>query len=91
MNNGLHHDLRPAISVFGRADHRHPAGADAGRSTASVCRKHGISSGAFYKWKSKFGGADVSAAKRLRSLENENRKLKKLLAGTCATTRSRRM
>jgi len=55
---------------------------EAGRSTADVCRKHGISSGTFYKWKSKFGGMDVSDAKRLRSLEDENAKLKKLLAET---------
>ena len=55
---------------------------EAGRSTADVCRKHGISGAAFYKWKSKFGGMDVSDAKRLRSLEDENAKLKKLLAET---------
>jgi putative transposase len=45
-----------------------------------VCRKHGISSATFYKWKAKFGGLDVSDAKRLRSLEDENAKLKRLLA-----------
>jgi putative transposase len=45
-----------------------------------VCRKHGVSSATFYKWKAKFGGLDVSDAKRLRALENENTKLKKLLA-----------
>jgi putative transposase len=45
-----------------------------------VCRRHGISAGTLYKWKAKFGGLDVSDAKRLRSLEDENRKLKKLLA-----------
>ena len=55
---------------------------EAGRSTADVCRKHGISGATFYKWKSKFGGMDVSDAKRLRSLEDENAKLKKLLAET---------
>ena len=53
---------------------------EAGRPTADVCRKHGISGATFYKWKSKFGGMDVSDAKRLRSLEDENAKLKKLLA-----------
>ena len=53
---------------------------DAGRPTAEVCRKHGISGATFYKWKSKFGGMEVSEAKRLKSLEDENRKLKKLLA-----------
>jgi putative transposase len=45
-----------------------------------VCRKHGISAGTFYKWKSKYGGLDVSDAKRLKALEEENAKLKKLLA-----------
>ena len=48
--------------------------------TADVCRRHGISSATFYKYKSKFGGLDVSEARRLRALEDENAKLKKLLA-----------
>ena len=51
-----------------------------GRPTADVCRKHGISAGTFYKWKAKYGGMDVSDAKRLKALEDENAKLKKLLA-----------
>ena len=55
---------------------------EAGASTAEVCRKHGISSATFYKWKAKFGGMDISDAKRLRSLEEENGRLKKLLADT---------
>jgi putative transposase len=45
-----------------------------------VCRKHGISEASFYKWKSKYGGMEVSEAKRLKALEGENAKLKKLLA-----------
>ena len=53
---------------------------EAGAKTADVCRKHGVSSATFYKWKAKFGGLDVSDAKRLRALENEHTKLKKLLA-----------
>lgn len=53
---------------------------EAGAATADVCRKHGISSATFYKWKAKYGGLEVSDAKRLRSLEDENRRLKKLLA-----------
>jgi putative transposase len=53
---------------------------EAGRPTADVCRKHGISAGTFYKWKAKYGGMDVSDAKRLKALEDENAKLKKLLA-----------
>jgi putative transposase len=51
-----------------------------GAKTADVCRKHGISEATFYKWKSKYGGMDVSEAKRLKALEDENTKLKKLLA-----------
>lgn len=53
---------------------------EAGMATVEVCRRHGISSATFYKWKSKFGGLDVSEARRLRSLEEENSRLKKLLA-----------
>ena len=51
-----------------------------GAKTAEVCRKHGISSATFYKWKARYGGLDVSEAKRLRALEEENARLKKLLA-----------
>jgi putative transposase len=53
---------------------------EAGMSTAEVCRRHGVSQPTFYSWKSKFGGLEVSEAKRLKALEDENRKLKKLLA-----------
>ena len=53
---------------------------DAGAKTADVCRKHGISSATFYKWKARYGGLDVSEARRLRALEEENARLKKLLA-----------
>jgi putative transposase len=53
---------------------------EAGLGTADVCRKHGISSATFYKWKAKYGGLQVSDARRLRTLEDENSKLKKLLA-----------
>ncbi len=55
---------------------------EGGVKTADVCRKHGISSATFFKWKSKYGGLDVSDARRLKILEDENRKLKKLLAET---------
>ncbi len=48
--------------------------------TADVCRRHGISEAPFYKWKAKFGGLEETEAKRLRTLEEENAKLKKLLA-----------
>ena len=53
---------------------------EAGMATADVCRRHGISSATFYKWKSKYGGLEVSDARRLRQLEQENARLKKLLA-----------
>ena len=53
---------------------------EAGLSTAEVCRKHGISTATFYAWKAKFGGMEVSEAKRLKQLEDENAKLKRLLA-----------
>jgi putative transposase len=52
----------------------------AGAKTEEVCRRHGISSATFYKWKSKYGGLEVSDAKRLKALEDENRRLKRLLA-----------
>lgn len=53
---------------------------ETGQKTADVCRRHGISEATFYKWKSKYGGLDVSEEKRLKSLEDENTRLKKLLA-----------
>ena len=53
---------------------------EAGAATAELCRRHGISQATFYNWKAKFGGMDVSEAKRLRSLEEQNARLKRLLA-----------
>ena len=53
---------------------------EAGVATAEVCRRHGVSSATFYKWKAKFGGMDVSEARRLKALEDENAKLKRMLA-----------
>lgn len=53
---------------------------EAGAKTADVCRRHGIGESTFYKWKSKYGGLEVSDAKRLKALEDENRRLKNLLA-----------
>ncbi len=53
---------------------------ESGLKTVDVCRRHGISSATFYKWKAKYGGLDVSEAKRLKALEDENARLKKLLA-----------
>ena len=54
--------------------------AEAGVSVADICRKHNCSEQSFYRWKSKFGGMDVSEAKRLRELERENAELKKMVA-----------
>ena len=52
----------------------------AGATAADLCRKYGVSDATFYKWRSKYGGMEVSDAKKLKSLEAENAKLKKLLA-----------
>ena len=53
---------------------------EAGTKTSELCRRHGISSATFYAWKAKFGGMEPSEAKRLKALEDENAKLKRLLA-----------
>jgi putative transposase len=53
---------------------------ESGQRTADVCRRHGISEATFYKYKAKYGGMDVSDARRLKALEDENARLKKLLA-----------
>ncbi len=53
---------------------------EAGAATAELCRRHGISQATFYNWKAKFGGMDVSEAHRLKALEDENARLKRLLA-----------
>ena len=54
--------------------------AEGGIKTAEICRQHGISSATFYKWKGKYGGLEVSEARRLRQLEDENRRLKQIVA-----------
>ena len=54
----------------------------AGLSVGDVCRKYGVSDATFYKWRSRYGGMEVSDARRLKALEEENRRLKKLLAET---------
>ena len=56
--------------------------ADAGLAVKELCRKHGFSEASYYGWKAKFGGMNVSEAQRLKSLETENAKLKKLLANS---------
>ena len=60
---------------------------EGGMTTADVCRRHGISSATFFKWKAKFGGMDVSDARKLKALEDENAKLKKLLADAMLNNR----
>jgi putative transposase len=54
--------------------------AEAGMKTAEICRQHGISDATYYKWKAKYGGLEVSEARRLRQLEDENRRLKQIVA-----------
>jgi putative transposase len=54
----------------------------AGLSASELCRKYGVSDATFYKWRSRYGGMEISDARRLKALEDENRKLKKLLAET---------
>ena len=61
---------------------------EAGAKPADLARKHGISEATLYNWKAKYGGLDVSEARRLRGLEDENRKLKKLLAASTHGTRA---
>jgi putative transposase len=53
---------------------------EAGMKTAEICREHGISGATYYKWKAKYGGLEVSEARRLRQLEDENRRLKQIVA-----------
>jgi putative transposase len=53
---------------------------EAGLAVTELCRKHGVSSPSFYKWKAKYGGLEVSEARRLKALEDENAKLKRMLA-----------
>jgi transposase InsO family protein len=60
-----------AEAVYGRADHWVLREHELGAKTADLCRKHGISEATFYNWKSKFGGMDVSEARRLKQLEGE--------------------
>jgi putative transposase len=55
---------------------------EAGVPVAELCRKHGVSNASLYKWKAKYGGMDVSEARKLKALEDENARLKKLLADT---------
>lgn len=62
--------------------------ADAGLKVDDICRKHGISSSAYYNWKSKYGGMEASDVKRLKELEEENNKLKKMYADMALENRA---
>jgi putative transposase len=70
-------DLYAEEPIHRRAD---CGDSEAGQPTAEPCRKHGISKQTFYRWKANYGGLEVSEAQRLRQLEEENRKLKQLVA-----------
>lgn len=72
MPKGVKHTEAQIIGVLKQAD--------AGIPIQDLCRQHGISNATYYKWKSKFGGMEISDAKRLRGLEDENRKLKAIVA-----------
>ncbi len=72
MKAGGHARLKQIIGILREQE--------AGVATAEVCRRHGVSSAPFYKWKARFGGMDVSEARRLKALEDENAKLKRMLA-----------
>lgn len=66
---------------------------EAGVPVADLCRKHGVSNASIYKWKAKYGGMDVSEARRMKALEDENARLKKLLADStsaCSGSTARR-
>jgi putative transposase len=67
-------------SIQRGADHWHPQAERSWGTSHQLCREHGIGESTFYKWKSKYGGLEVNKAKRLRALEEENSKLKRLLA-----------
>jgi putative transposase len=74
----LHED----VTLFRQPDHRHLVSSKqrAAARSPELCREHGISSATFYKWRSKFGGMDASLMARLKELEDENRRLKKMYA-----------
>jgi len=69
---GTRHSEEQVIAILKQAD--------SGMKTAELCRQHGITEATYYRWKAKFGGMDVSDAKKLKQLEEENRKLKHVVA-----------
>lgn len=72
MKAGVYARLKQIIGILREQE--------AGVPVADLCRKHGLSSPTFYKWKAKYGGMNVSEARRLKALEEENAKLKRMLA-----------
>ena len=79
----MSNDLGPAIANFSESwIVSILKEAEAGAKVLDLCRKHGISEATFYNWRNRYGGMEVSDARRLKSLEDENRRLKKLLAET---------
>ena len=71
---------REKESIQRRSDHRHPEGVGGRGGTGELCRRHGIAKACFYRWKSKYGGLELSEARRLKQLEEENRQLKHIVA-----------
>lgn len=68
-------------AIYRRAGHRHPREAEIGTlSIKTLCRKHNVTEQTFFRWRNKFGGLDVSDARRLKDLESENARLKRLVA-----------
>src|ERR1700747_529237 len=66
--------------LHGRADHRRVARRRSGGNTREICRRMGVTTHTFYRWKAKYGGMDVNEARRLRTLEEENRRLRHIVA-----------
>jgi putative transposase len=72
--------LSEAAQIQRASDHRNLESVEAGRTVKDVCREHEVSEAAYYQWKSKYGGMQASDTKRLRELEDENRRLKQMSA-----------
>ena len=67
-------------TIYRRTDHWRSQGARSGEPVAEICRRHGIGQSTLYKWKAKYGGMEVNDARKLKALEDENTRLKRLLA-----------
>jgi putative transposase len=80
--NVIRRDSREEIEVQRQSDHRYNKRAAVGEPVPALCREGGFSAAAFYKWRSKYGGMDVSMMARVKELEEENRRLKKMYAAS---------